>query len=58
MHDWRGARKQAIAKAEAVTGIAARVVRARTLCLCRAPAGVNLAAQLLLVRGNSLVGVG
>jgi hypothetical protein len=47
---------QAIAKAEAVTGIAARVVRARTLCLCRAPGEVNLAARLLLVRQESAGG--
>jgi hypothetical protein len=40
---------QAIAKAEAVTGNAARLVRAPTLCLCKAPERRDLAARMLLV---------
>jgi hypothetical protein len=39
----------AIAKAEAVTGNAARLVRASTLCLCKGRERRDLAARMLLV---------
>jgi hypothetical protein len=51
-------RKQAIAKAEAVRGNAARLASAPTLCLCKRPDTRGLAARMLLVQGRRLAGVG
>jgi hypothetical protein len=49
---------QAVAKAEAVTANAARLVRAPTLCVCNAPGEEDLAARMLLVRSGSAPGAG
>jgi len=43
---------QAIAEVEAVTGNAARLVRAPTLSLCKAPGEEDLAARMLLVHSE------
>ena len=47
-------RLQAIAKAETVSGNAARLGRSVHLCLCKTPGQDRLAALLLLVRNRRL----
>jgi hypothetical protein len=51
-------RRQAIAKAEAVTGNAARLVSTPTLCLCKRRDRRALAAWMLLVRRGRLLSAG
>ena len=48
----------AIAKAETVSGNAARLGRSVHLCLCKTPGQDRLAALLLLVRSEDATGVG
>jgi hypothetical protein len=48
---------QAIAKAQSVTGNAARLVRAPTLCLCKAPGEEDLAARMLPVLSSDEIRV-
>ena len=56
--DGRECRCQAIAKADTVTGNAARLGRRVHLCLCKTPGQGRLAALLLLVRNEDATGVG